>query len=377
MIFHRELSRRDFVKLSAGSTAALGLALIGFPNFEKIFAAAVDEVPVVWLQTGTCTGCSVSVLNNLSPKIQNVLVDQVVPGKHLSLRYHPTVMAAAGNLAMKALDDTTKNKGGYVLIVEGAISTRDDGVYCIIGEKDGHEVTALEAVTNAGSNAMAVIALGTCAAYGGIPALRPNPTGCQPVTQVFSDKGIQTPVINLPGCPPHPDWFVGTVASMLIGGLNSVKVDKVGRPTAFYGSLIHDNCPRRGHFDAGRFAKTLSEPYCMYELGCKGPVTYSDCPTRLWNSGTNWCIGANSPCFGCVQPEFPQELSPLYGKVSNVEFAGINSFADKVGIGAAAATGLGIVAHFTLTRLTGGLGAKQKSGQDESIAEEKEDAVLK
>lgn len=311
MVFRRELSRRDFLKLSAGSTAALGLLLFGFPNFEKLFAAAVNETPVIWLQGGGCSGCSVSVLNSLSPKIQDVLVSQVIPGEHVSLRFHPTIMAAAGDLAMKAMEDTAKNKGGYVLVMEGSIPTKDGGVYCEVGERNGHGVTLLEHLITLGGDAMAVIALGTCAAYGGIPAAAPNPTGSKGVREVFAEEGIQTPVINLPGCPTHPDWFVGTVASILIGGLNSVEVDNVGRPLAFYEKLIHDNCPRRGYFDAGKFAKKFSEPYCLYELGCKGPVAHSDCPIRMWNSGTNWCVGSNSPCIGCCEPGFPDELSPF------------------------------------------------------------------
>ncbi len=311
IVFSREVSRRDFIKLSTGSTAALGLLLFGLPNFEKLFAASVAEIPVIWLQGGSCTGCSVSVLNSLSTKIQDVLVSQVIPGKHVSLRFHPTVMAAAGDLAMKAMEDTAKKKGGYVLVVEGAISTKDSGIYCEIGEKNGHGITVLEHLTTLGRDAMAVLALGTCTAYGGIPAAVPNFTGSKGVKAVFDENGIQTPVINLPGCPTHPDWFVGTVASVLIGGLGSVEVDDIGRPTAFYGKLIHDNCPRRGYFDAGQFAKKYSEPYCLFELGCKGPVTHADCPIRLWNSGTNWCVGSNSPCIGCCEPGFPDEVSPL------------------------------------------------------------------
>ena len=311
MVFRREVSRRDFLKLSAGSTAALGLLLFGFPNFERVFAASVAEIPVIWIQGGGCTGCSTSVLNSLSPKIQDVLVNQVVPGKHVSLRFHPTVMAASGELAMKSLEDTAKNKGGYVLVVEGAISTKDNGVYCEIGEIEGHGVTALDALTTLGADAMAVIALGSCTSFGGIPAAAPNATGCKGVQAVLTERGIKTPVINLPGCPAHPDWFVGTVASVLIGGLGSVEVDDIGRPTAFYDKLIHDNCPRRGYFDAGQFAKKYSEPYCLFELGCKGPVTHADCPIRLWNSGTNWCVGSNSPCIGCCEPGFPDSVSPL------------------------------------------------------------------
>jgi len=306
------LSRRDFLKLSATSMTAVSLLQI--PGFVKQLQAAVAEVPVIWIQTGSCTGCVVSVINTVSPTIQEVLLAQVIPGKHISLKYNQTVMAASGDLAMQAMEKAAEKKGGFVLIAEGAFSTKDDGLYCQIGEKNGKGITGLEHLVNLGSNAMAVIALGTCACFGGIPAASPNPTGCKSVNQVFADKGIKTPVINIAGCPPHPDWFVGTVATILIGGLAAVKVDNNGRPLAFFGSLMHDNCERRGHFDAGRFAKRFSEPFCLYELGCKGPVTHADCPSRRWNNHTNWCIGCGHPCIGCVEPEFPYDKT-LYGVV--------------------------------------------------------------
>ncbi|MDI6814751.1 MAG: hydrogenase small subunit [Dehalococcoidales bacterium] len=308
MVIKGEVTRRDFLKLAAGSTAALGLGLFSFPNFEKLFSVAVAEVPVIWLQASSCSGCSVSVLNSLSPKIQDVLLGEVVPGNHLSLRFHPTIMAASGHQAMQALEDTAREKrGSYVLVVEGAIPTRDNGVYCEIGESN-----ALDYVSRLGSDAMAVLALGTCAAYGGIAAAKPNLTKCRAVKEVFATKGIGTPVINLPGCPPHPDWFVSTAATILIGGLGAVDVDGAGKPTAFYGKLIHDLCPRRSYFDKGKFAQKLSEPYCLFALGCKGTINHSDCPIRLWNSGTNWCVGSNSSCIGCCEPGFPDELWPLF-----------------------------------------------------------------
>jgi hydrogenase small subunit len=372
MVLRRDVSRRDFIKLTAGSTAALGLLLFKFPSFERIFADSVTEIPVIWLQGGSCTGCSVSVLNSLSPKIQDILLRQIVPGKHISLRFHPTIMAASGDLAMEAMEDTAKNKGGYVLVMEGAIPTKDGGVYCQVGERNGQGVTVLEHLTMLGSDAMAVIALGTCAAYGGIPSAAPNPTGSKSVKDIFTEQGIQTPVINLPGCPTHPDWFVGTVASVLIGGLDSVKVDGNGRPLAFYGKLIHDNCPRRGYFDAGQFAKKLSEPYCLYQLGCKGPVTYSDCPIRMWNSGTNWCIGANSPCIGCCHPGFPDEVSPLkkLAPLYNVTPPDWLPPIDKepLGMPAPLAAGLGVaggvVAGAAIAAIASHLGKKSRGKED-------------
>jgi hydrogenase small subunit len=317
------ITRRDFLKLSVGSTAAIGLLFLGFPKSSAVRASPANpdtaEVPLIWLQMGACTGCSVSVLNTLSPRIQNLLLDEAVPGKHINLRYHPTIMAAEGSEAVQVLKDVALSRGSYILVVEGAIATRNNGVYCQTGEDDGRGIIGYEQTIDLGKDASAVLALGTCAAFGGIPAAAPNPTGCVGVQQLFQDNGIETPVINLSGCPPHPDWFTGTVASILFGGLSSVKVDALNRPLDYYGLRIHDNCPRQGYFNLGIFSKKFSDPYCMYQLGCKGPVTYADCPKRLWNSGTNWCIGANSICIGCANPGFPDASAPFMKKPADWE----------------------------------------------------------
>ncbi len=354
----KEWSRRDFLKVAGGSALAVGLLYVSIPQLqgEKGVALAASpgaptEWPVLWLQTGTCTGCSVSVLNSLSPRIQNVLVDEVVPGNHLSLRYHMTVMAAAGDQAIKVLRDTAKtSKGGYVLVVEGAIATKDGGVYDGFGIENNQEVTALTWTQDLGRDALAVIALGTCAVGGGIPAAKPNPTGCVTVQKVFADAGITTPVINVPGCPPHPDWFVGTVATVLIGGLAAVKVDDKGRPLAFFGELIHHNCPRYSYFERGQFSTKFSDPYCMYQLGCKGPITHADCPKRLWNSGTNWCVGANSLCHGCAEPGFPdfadlpERYSSIRRKPEEWEVLPLKEQAEKKGMSPVVAGLVGAVA---------------------------------
>ena len=287
------------------------------------------EIPVIWLQGGACTGCSVSVLNAVSPTIKNVLVDEVLPGKHINLRYHPTVMAGAGALILQVLDATNQEAHGrYVLVVEGAVSTKDDGIYCVMGERNDHEQLLEETVEVLARDAMAVVALGTCAAFGGIPAAPPNPTGCVSLRALFDIKGITTPLVNVPGCPPHPDWFVGTLADLLIRGLpGEDDMDAHLRPLLFYGGLIHEHCPRRAYFDEGKFAKKLSDPGCLYEVGCKGPITHADCPTRLWNGGVNWCIGAGSPCHGCVEPGFPDLGAPMYEKIDELKLPGIGTSA--------------------------------------------------
>ncbi len=291
----------------------------------------VKELPVVYLQTAGCSGCAVSLLNSASPTIKNVLIDQIAPGVHINLRFHPVIMAAAGDLAIQALEDTAaQQKGEYVLVVDGSVSMDETAVYGAIGERGGKPVTMLQRVTELAKDSLAVIALGTCAAFGGIPAASPNPTKCTSVREALKVKGIDKPLINIPGCPPHPDWFVGTVAGVILGGLPKAEdLDDLLRPKAFYGKLIHENCPRRAYFDEGKFAKKFGDEGCLYELGCKGPITYADCPLRRWNSGTNWVIGAGAPCNGCTQPEFPDQTAPFYEKLVDVELPTIGAYWSK------------------------------------------------
>jgi hydrogenase small subunit len=285
------------------------------------------EYPVVWLQGASCSGCAVSVLNSVAPNVRNLLVDPVLPGKHVSLVFQPTVMAGSGEAVMKAANDAAETaKGRFILVVEGSIPLKEDGLFCCVGEDGDRPIPIAESVEKMGRDALAVVALGTCAAFGGIPAGAPNPTGAVSVTDLFKEKGVDTPVVNLPGCPPHPDWFVGTVASVLLAGLPGADdVDAYARPKAYYGQLIHENCPRRASFDEGKFAKKLGDEGCLYEMGCKGPVTYADCPTRRWNAAVSWCIGAGGPCNGCTQPEYPDVVAPLYEKIDDVEIPTIGA----------------------------------------------------
>lgn len=278
---------------------------------------ATKKHPVIWLQGAGCTGCSISILNAVSPRIQNLLLDEIVPGHQLNLVFHATIMGGQGEPVIKVLKDTAKNrKGGYILVVEGAIPTADNGIYGTIGEEGGKHLTVKQSVEELGSSALLTIAIGSCAAFGGIPAARPNPTGCKGVQEVFNDSGIGTPVVNLPGCPLHPEWFTGTISVVMFSGLDKVELDNLGRPKLFYGRLVHENCPRRADFDKGKFARKLGDSGCLYEMGCKGHYTYADCPLRQWNNGVNWCVRAGSPCLGCVEPEFPDGTSPLYEKIT-------------------------------------------------------------
>ncbi|GAG31590.1 unnamed protein product, partial [marine sediment metagenome] len=185
-----DVTRRDLLQQGLGSITVLGFSLLKIPGLQQVCEAAtaekIAEIPVVWMAAGSCSGCSISLLNCASPNIQEVLLEKVVPGMHLSLGFHATVMASAGEMAMEALNKlVAKNKGKYILVVDGAIATKDDGLYCVIGEVQGKPITAYEHVRDLGREAMAVLSVGACAAFGGIPAADPNPTGAVSVGEVF------------------------------------------------------------------------------------------------------------------------------------------------------------------------------------------------
>ena len=314
MTTRTSLSRRDFIRWAVAVPAALSVADEFLPKLAAAMQDAVKEYPIIWLQASTCSGCSVSVINTIHPSIKNVILEQVLPGHQLILTYHGTLMAATGSPSVNAaLEAAKKYKGKYVLVVEGAIPTKQNGIYGHIGEEEGKPMTMLRWIDVLGRDAMATLTVGTCAAYGGISAALPNPSGSKSVSDVYQTLNITTPVINIPGCPCHPDWFIGTVAKILLYGMPQPKeLDEFGRLKLFYGRSVHNRCINRDYLDEGVFATKFGDEGCLLELGCKGPFTNADCPIRLWNGSVNWCINAGAPCIGCTEKGFPDEHSPIY-----------------------------------------------------------------
>jgi hydrogenase small subunit len=345
------LSRRDFLKLCAGSAAAVSLSEMLLPHLLEA-APASGNPPALWIQGASCTGCSVSLLDSEQPAIAKILTDVI------SLKFHPNISGASGDLATKVIDDT-EAAGGFFLVVEGAVPMGAKGKFCTVGVRDGQDITFVDRLAELGSKANAVLAVGTCAAFGGIPAARPNPTGCISVLDFFKQKGISTPVINVPGCPPHPDWMVGSLAHVLLYK-TLPPMDKFNRPTMFYRRIIHDNCPRRQYFDNNKFARQFSEPYCLLELGCKGPFAACDAFDRQWNGGVNWCIKANGPCYACTDMNFPDGSSPIYQRYTDINLPGIRASADAVGVTVGAAMVVGMAAHLAGSAAKGRVGGKDE-----------------
>jgi len=255
-----------------------------------------EKMNAIWLEVTGCSGNIISLLNSENPGLYNILTDMV------NLTFNNTIMGAEGDFAFEKFLETLDTE--FILLVDGAVSTKENGNYNIVANYKGKKITALDAVQMAGGKAKYVVAVGTCASYGGISAAKPNPSESKSVKEV-----LNCPVIKLSGCPCHPDWVVGTLAHLVSYGVP--ELDDEGRPILFYGVTIHDTCTRRGFFDKGIFAQKFGDEGCMIKIGCRGPVTKTDCPRRKWNGYVNWPIGDNTTCIGCAQPHFPDDMEPF------------------------------------------------------------------
>lgn len=336
------VSRREFLRLCSSTAALLGLGSLGIPRIAEALDRAVAQRPsVVWLNFASDTGCTEALIKASYPNAAQLILET------LSLDYNETIMAAAGVQAGEILQQALK-RNGYVLIIEGAIPTKKG--YGMISRREmidiGKEFAA---------KAKAVIAVGSCATHGGVPAGNPNPAGLKGVREAL---GVQC--INLDLCPVNEGILVATIVNFLL--TNKVpELDSFGRPKIFYGQTIHDQCERRAHFEAGRYVERFGTNeeelgYCLYKVGCKGPMTYANCSKMRYNDRVSWCIGAGAPCIGCAEHGWVDRFAGFYERLPEVSIPGVGGVeagADKIGIAAGIATVLGIGAHAIGTAAAG------------------------
>ncbi len=313
------LSSQNYDEFYTGVVAGYGVSTMFNPKAYKLLAETISgsRPPVFWIQGASCTGCTVSLLNSSHTSIAEVLT------RLISLDFHSTLMANDGATAVeKMLTLASKFKGQYFVILEGAISRAEDGKFCIVAEADHHEYTVMELLKKLCPDAALVFGFGTCSSYGGIPAAKGSVTDCVGLQAFFEEEKIAVPIVNVPGCPPHPDWMVGSLVIALDKikregirrGVKSIQaiLDKDLRPLPFYGESTHKECPWLPDFyDDGMALNIMDKSKCRFELGCKGSMAMCDAPTRGWNGSTNWCI-ENAHCIACVEPKFPDDMSPFY-----------------------------------------------------------------
>ncbi|RJQ45251.1 MAG: twin-arginine translocation signal domain-containing protein [Gaiellales bacterium] len=347
---HPHISRRAFLKLCGGTAAYLGLSQAWVPRIALALEQAAKRPPVVWLSLMACSGCLESFAKSVNPSTAEILLGII------SLNYQETIMAAAGKDAEANLQATIE-EGGYIVIAEGAVATGIPEALMIAGK------TSIDYTREATSNAAAVVAIGTCATYGGVQAMKPNPTGAKGVSDAL---GIET--VNIPGCPPNPDTIVSTIVHYLLFG-KLPELDGKGRPTFAFSQKVHDNCERRAHFDSGQYVEEFgseeeAKGYCLYKMGCKGPETHSPCPLTLWNSKQNWCVGSGNPCIGCMEPEFWDKFAGFYERLPDVPvpgFVGVKTSADYIGSTLVTATVAGVGIHAIASAASGRMKGKPES----------------
>jgi hydrogenase small subunit len=328
----RGVSRRDF--LSFCSLMASSLALPAGLGARLAEALESGEKPIlIWLEFQDCAGNTESFLRSSRPTTAEIVLDV------LSVDYHETIMAAAGHRAHQAMDQTVeKARGKYIVVVEGSIPTGEGGAYCTIGGR-----SALDIAREVCGNAAATIAVGTCAAFGGLPAAAPNPTGALSVGDAV--PGAPN-LINLPACPANAENLAALIVYYLTFH-HFPPLDGFKRPLFAYGKTIHDNCERRAHFDAGQYVEAWGDEghrtgYCLFKMGCKGPVSFQNCPNIRWNEGTNWPVGCGHPCIGCAEPDFWDTMTPFYTHLPGAPGFGLHTPVDEVG----AWTALGVAGAF-------------------------------
>jgi hydrogenase small subunit len=348
----RGVSRRDFLKYCGSVAALLGMSEMYAPQIASAIESGAKLQPALWLAHGLCTGCTESMAQVGTPDVPTIVLDL------LSVNYWETVMAAAGTQAEENIKATV-DKGGFVLIVEGSVMEGFNGNALRIGGRPG-----VEELKEVAPKAAAIIAVGSCAVDGGWVAGNPNPAGATGVSAWAAKNGIKVPIINLPTCPVNPEWVVAILVDVLLAGDLAdgtilKKLDSEGRPTLIYGQTIHDNCPRRGHFENGEFvvfgaadqAEKEAKGWCLYQMGCKGPQTYTNCPLVRWNKSVSWCVESGSPCIGCGTADaikggsgnWVDAGTPFLGRAANVRLPGVGGVQPStIGavVGGVAAAGL-------------------------------------
>ncbi len=323
------VSRRGFLKFCAATASMMALPPSMIPRIAEALETA-RRPSVIWLSFQECTGCTESLTRSHSPTLEGLIFD------FISLDYHHTLQAAAGDAAEHAREEAMQaNDGKYLLIVDGSIPTRDGGIHSTIAG-----ITNLHMLQTVAKGAAAIVAVGTCAAFGGLPKARPNPTGAKSVSELIEDK----PIINVSGCPPIPTVITGVLVHYLTFG-TLPELDHLNRPKAFFGTSIHDRCYRRPFYERGRFAETFDDEgarkgWCLYKLGCKGPTTHNACATLKWNEGTSFPIQSGHGCIGCSEPAF-WDAGPLYEAISvptgDIETTVLAAAAAGIAAGAVAA----------------------------------------
>ncbi|MDR3037062.1 MAG: hydrogenase small subunit [Coriobacteriales bacterium] len=372
LIAERGITRRRFMEFCGAIAATLGLSEALAPSIHEALAESVigktegNLQPVIWLELASCTGCTESLASAETPDIATIVLELI------SLTYAETLSAGAG-FSLEEAKEQTIEAGGYIVVVEGALMEGWDGnALKIANEK------AVDIVRHAASNAAAIVCAGSCAVDGGWQAAVPNPGGAigiQPFLERSKADGSFAheipPIVNVPCCPANPEHIIAVLVDVLLvkkfPELNDLKM-----PSLMFGEYIHDNCPRRGHFENGEFvyqfgSEEEKKGFCLYPMGCKGPQTKSNCPIVRWNRRVSWCVEAGAPCVGCANANPKKQgfnwvdlNTPFLKRFKNLTIGDIAIQPEVLAAGITGIVAVALVAHGIGMKVTG----RTKGGAD-------------
>ncbi|MGH2706642.1 MAG: hydrogenase expression protein HypE [Actinomycetota bacterium] len=306
--------------------APIGIRSQGAPveRPAQVRLGPLDKIYLIWMVGGSCDGCTIAVTGATNPPVEHLLAG-IVPGMPKVELIHTVVSVESGpewvhNLFMAERGELDSP---FVIVWEGSMfdETRSgDGYFMGLGEdpESGRTITSAEWMRRLAPKAAAVVAIGTCATWGGIPAAEGNPTGSMGVMDYLGKdfrSAFGVPVVNIPGCSPVGDNFMETAAAVVLflQGLAPLpEFDELGRPAWIYGETVHRHCPRAGYYEEGVFAKEYGDKECLVELGCWGPVVQCNITERGIVNGTGGCMQMGGICIGCTMPGFPDKFSPMY-----------------------------------------------------------------
>ena len=368
----RGLTRRAFLGFCGSIAAAIGIegvtAVDVAEAIEKSSLIGTKDglgekalTPVIWLELGSCTGCTESFAQSDDPDPATLILE------YLALNYSETLSASAGYSLEESREATIEAAPGkYVVVIEGAVMTRYEGeILRIAGEATcaPGDSPLIKTCKNAG----VVIAAGSCAVDGGFCAADPNPGGAEGIQKYLKDNGVSTPVVNLPSCPCNPATLVAVIVQYLLLGAESVVagLNEFNMPSAYYSETIHDNCERRGHFENGEFVYEFgsveeAKGYCLYAVGCKGPQTRSNCGTIRWNRRVSWCVESGAPCIGCCSADpsttvrnWVDVSSPFLGRLKTLKLGDIKFQPTPVALGVTGIIAAALIIHGVGMKATG------------------------
>jgi hydrogenase small subunit len=283
----------------------------------------VKEIHILWITAGLgCDGDSVSITAATQPSIEDVLLGAIpgLPKVHL---HNPVLAYENGDEFMKFWYEAEAGRlEPFVMVVEGSIPNekiKKEGYWAALGtdKSTGQPIPTCDWIQRLAPKALAVVACGTCATFGGIHAMQGNPTGAMGLADFLgwkwkSKAGL--PIVNVPGCPVQPDNFMETLLYLLyqVGGLAPmIPLDDQLRPKWLFGGTVHDGCDRAGYYEQADFAHEYGSPKCLVKIGCWGPVVNCNVPKRGWMAGIGGCPNVGGICIGCTMPGFPDKFMPF------------------------------------------------------------------